>query len=115
MIWPGKLSERVTMATEFEVGRVYRHRGTGRLMDIIGSVQTTGYQNPVLIGEQLCGIRPVGSEEGHADEWDEVSREEWNSAWDDPDGPQKRTGPDMTRRSEYLGRARPQDRDMPER
>jgi hypothetical protein len=65
----------------FEVGKVYRHDGTGELVDVLGEVTTTGFRNPVLIGETLNGIKPLGSDSDSCQYWSEVPREEWDRAW----------------------------------
>ena len=60
----------------FEVGRYYRH-SSGGCMHIVGSVKTDTY-GWTLIGEDKSGnIRPVGIGEGYAENWYEITEEDW--------------------------------------
>jgi len=66
----------------FEVGKVYEHR-TGRLMRIVGEVETTGYFNPTLVGEEMGrgDLMPVGCDEDSAQNYREVPLSRWYKAW----------------------------------
>lgn len=61
----------------FEVGKFYRHP-TGEEMAVIGEAETTLY-GKCLVAEsnRSADLKPVGRHESHADNWSEISRDEW--------------------------------------
>lgn len=61
----------------FEVGKCYRHSG-GEDMQIVGQVDTTMYGN-CLVAEsnKSSDLKPVGKDETAAENWVEISKEEW--------------------------------------
>ena len=61
----------------FEIGRFYRHT-SGREMAILGEVETTMYRKCLVAESNRTGnLLPVGKDESAADNWREISKEEW--------------------------------------
>ena len=68
----------------FEIGKYYQH-SSGNCMHIVGSANTSTY-GWTLIGEEISGnLRPVGVGEGYAENWYEISEEDWFEAFDGTD------------------------------
>jgi len=61
----------------FQVGKYYKHNG-GCIIHIIGAAKTTMY-GWCLIAEEAGGatLKPVGQDETHAVNWQEITEEEW--------------------------------------
>lgn len=64
----------------FEVGKYYKHSGSGILMHIVGAVDTDIY-GTCLVGEctHNDNLIPIGRTEEHAINHVEISKEEWDS------------------------------------
>ena len=61
---------------KFEIGKYYRHT-TGFSLAIIGELETTLY-GKALIAEGTDGqLRAVGREEASAENYKEITKEEW--------------------------------------
>ena len=65
----------------FEVGKFYRHMGSGQDLAIVGEVNTTMYGH-ILVAEvagSKCGtgLIPVGTYESCAENYEEITFEEW--------------------------------------
>lgn len=61
----------------FEVGKFYKHT-SGQQMAIVGKVPTTQW-GETLVGERddMADLMPVGMDEGAAENWSEITKEEW--------------------------------------
>ena len=61
----------------FEVGKYYSHP-TGEHIAILGEVETTLY-GTCLIAEssERADLKPVGKDESNAENWSEISKDEW--------------------------------------
>lgn len=61
----------------FEIGKQYIHT-TGEQMSIVGEVETTLY-GTCLIAESSndANLKPVGKGESYAENWTEITKEEW--------------------------------------
>jgi hypothetical protein len=62
---------------QFEIGKYYTHP-SGEQMSIVGEVETTLY-GKCLIAESsgYADLKPVGKDESSAENWAEISKEEW--------------------------------------
>lgn len=62
---------------KFEIGKCYRH-AAGEEFSIVGIVRTDMYGD-CLVAEsnENCDLKPVGSDESAAENWVEISRDEW--------------------------------------
>lgn len=68
-------------AERFEVGKVYEHRA-GKLMRIVGEVETEGYGKTLVAEENgESNLIPVGIGEGHIDNYREVPLSRWYETW----------------------------------
>lgn len=66
---------------KFEIGKCYEHT-TKKQMKIIGEAKSTGYgmgDGKTLVGECAgeSNFMPVGSDEAAAENWHEITEEEW--------------------------------------
>ena len=61
----------------FEIGKYYMHPG-GEQLAIVGEVMTTLHGH-CLVAEsnRSHNLKPVGRDEGHAENWFEINLEEW--------------------------------------
>lgn len=67
----------------FNVGKYYRHVGTGELLHIVGEVTTTMYGD-CLVGEVTNNydLVPVGKTKEYAINYEEISKDEWDDYWE---------------------------------
>ena len=65
----------------FQIGHVYAHQ-TGRLMRVVGEVETTGYGR-VLVGEESSSsnLIPLGRDATASQGWREVKLVTWYDHW----------------------------------
>lgn len=66
----------------FEIGKYYRHVGTGELLHIVGEITTTMYGD-CLVGESTRSVDllPIGKTKGHAINYEEIPKNEWDHHW----------------------------------
>lgn len=65
----------------FEIGKYYRHNGGG-VMHIVGACKTTLY-GWCLVAEEhgSSDLKPVGSDDSAAVNWEETTSEVWESGF----------------------------------
>lgn len=69
------------MSKVFEIGKVYRHEGTGILLHVVGEVETTG-DGKTLVAEMNNGeLRAVGRSPSHAQCWAPICPGRWFAYW----------------------------------
>lgn len=67
----------------FEVGKYYRHLGTGELLHIIGEVTTSTLYGECLVGESnnCYDFLPIGKNEENTLNYEEISKDCWDRYW----------------------------------
>jgi hypothetical protein len=61
----------------FEQGKYYSHP-SGEQMSIVGEVETTLYGKCLMAeSNKYANIKPVGKDESNAENWSEISKDEW--------------------------------------
>ena len=65
---------------QFEIGKYYKHSG-GKRLHIVGVAKTYSY-GWTLVGEEMGydNLLPVGSSESNAENYIEITEEEWKLA-----------------------------------
>lgn len=62
---------------EFEIGKYYKH-ATGKVMNIVGLVNTTAYGETLVAEEHgESNLKPVGVGKGYSENWEETTEEVW--------------------------------------
>lgn len=67
----------------FEEGKFYRHLSSGEILHILARLSTTMWDS-CLVAEssRYNHLKPVGSDEGASQGWEEVSRKEWEKCFE---------------------------------
>lgn len=68
----------------FEVGKYYRHLGTGELLHIIGEVTTSTLYSDCLVGEttNCYDFIPIGKSEENTVGYEEIPKDYWDRHWE---------------------------------